>query len=124
MNDKELRDNWCKQNNRPSVFYLDGSGEYCNHYVHYLEQELIILKSGTMTKDEIHNICHNLPTTVSCEEFSNGCIKQQISLYGQAPLADLITQAAIIFQKTIELYPQDTILSSMILNWSMACLKK
>ena len=50
------------------------------------EQEIIRLKRGEFTSDEIQNFCHNLPETVSVQEFCNGCKQYQQQLYGESPI--------------------------------------
>lgn len=55
------------------------------------------LLSGKFTKDEIHNICHNLHGTVSAEEFAKGCSDEQRKLYGCAPDADRIRDIIKIY---------------------------
>ena len=46
------------------------------------EAEIKRLKRGEFTYDEIMDFCHNLPETVSKEEFAEGCAKYQCKLYG------------------------------------------
>jgi hypothetical protein len=46
------------------------------------------LKSGRFTKDEIHDICHNLHGTVSAQDFADGCAEEQRRLYGCSPDRD------------------------------------
>jgi hypothetical protein len=48
--------------------------------------EIARLKAGQFTKEEIHNICHNLHGTVSVEEFAEGCRKEMVKLYGRCPM--------------------------------------
>lgn len=53
----------------------------CKGYV----AEIVRLKEGNFTKEEIHNICHNLHGTVGPEEFADGCRKEMEKLYGFCP---------------------------------------
>lgn len=55
-----------------------------------LKTDVDRLKSGRFTKDEIHNICHNLHGTVTAREFADGCAAEQRTLYGCAPDADAL----------------------------------
>ena len=63
-----------------------GSQEKQNYCI--LAVEIIRLRSGGFTAEEIHNICHSLKATVPIEEFCNGCAKEQRKLYGKSPDAD------------------------------------
>lgn len=49
-------------------------------------------QKGEMTKDEIHNICHNLHGKVTAEEFCAGCAAEQRKLFGRAPDADEVAK--------------------------------
>jgi hypothetical protein len=53
-----------------------------NEDIQELLAEVERLQAGNFTKEEIHNICHNLHNTVSLEEFAAGCKAEQIRLYG------------------------------------------
>ena len=50
------------------------------------------LIAGTVKKEEIHDICHNLHNCVGVEEFAEGCAKEQRKLYGTAPHADKLRE--------------------------------
>jgi len=56
------------------------------HEKSQLQAETDRLKAGRFTKDELHNICHNLKATVPVEEFAQGCINEMQKLYGECPL--------------------------------------
>jgi len=43
-----------------------------------IEHRLLI----SLTPEQIHSLCHNLPSTVSREEFEEGCRLYQDKLYG------------------------------------------
>lgn len=55
-----------------------------------LEAEVARLKAGRLTPAEVHNLCHNLPSTVPVCEFAAGCAEEQRKWYGSAPDADLL----------------------------------
>lgn len=50
-----------------------------------LTKEVERLSSGNWTKEEIHNICHNLHGKVSIGEFAEGCRKEMLKVYGECP---------------------------------------
>jgi len=47
-----------------------------------MNEELVRLKKGDFTKEEIHEFCHKLAETVPREEFEQGCKNYQDKLYG------------------------------------------
>src|SRR3990167_2557637 len=53
-----------------------------------LKEELLRLRSGKWTPEEIHSLCHNLPQTVPVCEFAAGCAAEQRKIYGAAPDAE------------------------------------
>ena len=63
--------------------------ELVKREVEQLRAELDRLKSGEFTKEEVHNFCHNLESTVSAQEFCNGCERYQQELYGKSPITEL-----------------------------------
>lgn len=52
------------------------------------QAEVLRLKEGRFTPEEIHTICHNLHGTVDAEGFADGCAAEQMKLYGCAPDRD------------------------------------
>jgi hypothetical protein len=46
------------------------------------------LKRGDFASEEVHELCHNLPCTVTSEELAAGCAAYQRKLYKCAPDAD------------------------------------
>lgn len=55
-----------------------------------LETENKRLKNGQFTKEEIHNICHNLHGTVNVHEFAKGCEGEMVKLYGRCPWTEKV----------------------------------
>ena len=64
------------------------TGELCREAAAVIRR----LIAGTVPKEEIHDICHNLHTCVGVEEFAEGCAKEQRKLYGTAPHADKLRE--------------------------------
>jgi hypothetical protein len=62
------------------------------------EKEVERLRAGNFTKEEIHDICHNLHGTVGANEFTKGCTEEQRKLYGCAPDADALATAVRLLQ--------------------------
>lgn len=62
----------------------------CRREIARLEAEVSRLKAGKFTKEEIHEICHNLNGTVDAQAFADGCAAEQIKLYGRALDRDTI----------------------------------
>jgi hypothetical protein len=65
---------------------VETDGNLAQRFAASAEIEIGRLKAGRFTKDEIHDICHNLHGTVSAEEFAAGCRAEMIKLYGRCPL--------------------------------------
>ena len=60
------------------------------------------LIAGTVPKEEIHDICHNLHNCVGVEEFAEGCAKEQRKLYGSAPHADKLAELKAHTDRTFQ----------------------
>lgn len=58
------------------------------------EDEIERLKRGEWTAEEVHAICHNLPTIVGARAFADGCAAEQRRLYGCAPDIDAVATLA------------------------------
>lgn len=60
------------------------------------------LIAGNASKEEIHDICHNLHNCVGVEEFAEGCAKEQRKLYGTAPHADKLAELKAYTDRTFQ----------------------
>lgn len=60
------------------------------------------LIAGNASKEEIHDICHNLHNCVGVEEFAQGCAAEQRKIYGSAPHADEIIRLRRSADKTFQ----------------------
>ena len=75
-----------------------------SHGILYAEAAAVIrrLIAGTVKREEIHDICHNLHNCVGVEEFAEGCAKEQRKLYGSAPHVDKLREFKAYIDGTLQ----------------------